>query len=532
MRTSSARRAGTRALAALGAGALGAVAFALPAGAQTPVPVEVNFDFPGPIGTGMDTPNTGAIDVVFGDDFAPGVHDLTATLNVDIGSDEFMFADPDNVCIPNSTGNELVCSVPAADAIEHIEFAYGAYIRAVTGSYDYTLAIGVDGETVDTLTGAIEIHGEAPAPFRPYTYGDFSVEDVESGSTVEVAPEFLQADPLFGDPTAVVVTFTHPEHIPSGTRAIADYDNCMPGRLSTSGDEGVTCIVTDFEDSPGTVFTFATPVAYVIGEDAPGPVAICGCSYELYTIGQQWLDEQFGGVTWDVNSDNLFGLRTVSEPESEFDANTGTIWIGTAERPYDLTVDDLDIEGGQGDRVELTATVANEGPAAAYEFFGGPGSYAVLADLPDGVRLHNLWSDTGNVGELFCIEEGDWDGWATRLPGVDPGELDFACFFPALGAGESFDVDFNVDITDADADDAGRLEVVALEDEGYPGVADAAPANNTADITVNGKGSGQLPTTGASLGLIIGIAVLVIAAGIVLFAVASRRRRLASDETD
>jgi LPXTG-motif cell wall-anchored protein len=520
MRPSSALRAGRRALAALGAAALGALALPLPAAAQAPVPVDVGFDFPSPIDTGMGTPNTGVIDVAFGDDFEPGVHELTATLTVDLGSFDFMFVDPDGACAQNDDEAQLVCTVPEADANERFDFQYGAYIRVYTGVYDYTLEIAVDGETVETLDGEIEIIGDPRPPLNPYHYGDVAVEGAAPGSTVEVAPEFLQVDPLRDDVAAVVVTFTHPQLIPSGTRAVADYDNCVPDRLPTNGAEGISCIVTDFEDLPGAVFTFATPVAYPIDEDAPGPIAVCGCSYVVYAAGADWIEEELGGITWDEDSDDLFGLRTVSDPESAFDANTGTIWIGTAANPYDLAVDSLHIDGDRGEAVALTATVANEGPAAAYEFFGDPGAYALLVDLPPGVEPRGL--------DGSCVEEGDWDGWATRLPGVDPDGFDFACFFPSLGSGETLDIGFDVEVADPDANGTGRLEVVALDDDGYPGVADADPANNRAAVTVDG--GGRLPATGPSLTLVLGAAAAALAAGALLYARGRRRDTTASTE--
>jgi len=87
-----------------------------------------------------------------------------------------------------------------------------------------------------------------------------------------------------------------------------------------------------------------------------------------------------------------------------------------------------------------------------------------------------------------------------------------------------------VKITDANATGKGTLEVAAIDNDGYPGVADADKKNNKADITVNGSGSPQLPKTGTSMGMIIGVAALVLVVGVVLFVLSSRRRKATDAE--
>jgi len=104
------------------------------------------------------------------------------------------------------------------------------------------------------------------------------------------------------------------------------------------------------------------------------------------------------------------------------------------------------------------------------------------------------------------------------------------CLFWSLETGDSFDFKFTVKITDANANAKGSVEVAAMDNDGYPGVGDADKKNNTADITVNGNGSAKLPKTGASLGMVVAGAALVLVAGVVLMVVTARRRKAAAAE--
>jgi hypothetical protein len=530
MRTSSARRAGTRALAALGAAALGAGAFALPAAAQSFEPVDVVVDDGSPIAH-EDLPALFKAGVEFGDDFDPGEHTVTATITIDAPDNTFEVREGSATgCTFNAANTVISCEQEAADTATSFQFRYGAAADAEPGYYPYTLVFAVDGETVATVEDALRILASDTGDESEYVYTatDVAFTGVEPGSSVELEPEIYQHASFSDYVAAVVVTVWGPEDVEHpGVEVIADYDNCVDSY------PGVDCVVTDVENLPGTVLTFADPIMYAVDEQVPGPFMVCRCEYRAVAINDDTFEEQYGGVFWDEDSDNLFGLETADDPGAEIPSQVwGDVTIETAENQYDLTVKDVKAKGADGDRVTVTTPVGNKGPAAAFPFFDGPGSYAVIGELPAGLELYafDSDSDTGNVGELFCLDPEDW---ANHLPGIDTADLDFACFFQTLGAGEAFDLEFTVDITDAKSKDVGRLEVLALGDEDYPGVFESRLTNNTADITVNGKGSGQLPATGASLGLIIGIAVLVIAAGVVMFVLTSRRRVAEeADETD
>lgn len=511
---------GRRLLAVLGTAALGVGAFALPAAAQTPVAVDV--DLASTIVADGQT-HQGGLTIEFDEDFAAGEHQVTADFDLDVDSGILLYAtSPEwGGCGPDATTAQLECVAEDADNPVEFRFRYDAATDAVVGVHGYTITIGVDGETVDTVEGTIEVlPDEGDGYARPYLLGDAAYDGVEPGSTVDVAPEFLQDSALPDNAAAVVVTTWAPEYLPHGlARPGADYDNC----IETEG-VNVTCIVTDFDDLPGTAFTFDTPIGYTVHEDAPGPVDVCDCIYEVYTIGADELETDFGGEFWDPGSGNLFDLRVVDDPDSEFrDEFQGLIDIVTAANPFDLAVADANAKGGKGDEVTLSVPVKNLGPAAAPTFFDGPGSYGIIGTLPKGLELVEVDSEGD---ETFCVES-DSPFVEDSFPGIDLSKADFVCLFQGVDVDESFDFEFTVKITDPDSNAKGTLKVAAIDNDGYPGVADANPKNNTADITVNGSGngSGQLPKTGTSLTTVLGIAALVLVAGVVLLVVTARRRK-------
>jgi LPXTG-motif cell wall-anchored protein len=526
MDSSYPRRAGRRALAVLGTAALGVGAFALPAAAQTPEPAaDVVFDEP--VEAGADFA-TGGIHLAFGDDFTPGEHDVTAQLSVYGNGWELAGGTTDDgACELGGTPEQWVnCTATDADAEIDFAFDYLAGAEMPSGDYDYSLLISVDGVSLEPINGTVEVDGDddnGDGYERPYLLGRATYEDVKPGSSVDVAPEFLQEDAISDEAAAVVVTAWAPEYLPHGLAwPRANYENCVE-------NEGVsvTCLVTDFDDLPGSVFTFDTPIGYTVDEHAPGPFDVCDCTYEVYTIGADELEDEFGGVFWDEGSGNLFGFRTVSEPESEFlDEFQGQIDLITSANPFDLSVADSNAKGAKGDQVTLTVPVKNLGPADASSFFDGPGSYGLIGELPKGLELVKVDSDGDDIN---CFEP-DNPYVKDSFPEADLKNADFVCLFYSLDAGESFDFKFTVKITDANASGKGTLEVAAIDNDGYPGIADGDKKNNEADITVNGSGSPKLPKTGTSMGMIIGVAALVLVAGVVMFVLASRRRKVTDAE--
>jgi LPXTG-motif cell wall-anchored protein len=528
MHPSYPRNAGRRLLIVASAAALGAGAFALPAAAQPAQPtVDVVFDEP--VYAGGD-PATGSIHLEFGDDFEPGAHEVFAQLSVYGDGWELAGGETDDgACEVGGTPPQWVnCTAANADGSIDFAFDYAAGIEMPTGEYEWALLLSVDDVSLEPVNGTVEVEGDDDPGENdedwPYLHSNVEYTDVKPGDSVGVAADLLQEAPLAEDAAAVVVSASASDYIPSGqVKLAAGYDNCIEEADGTY----VTCVITDFEDSPGTVFGFSEPLAYQVSGEAPGPVDVCSCSYWVRTMNEDELEDLFGGVFWDEDSDNLFGFRVVSEPESEFvDRWHGGISITTSANPFDLSVSDVNAKGAKGTQVTLSVPVKNLGPANAPAFFDGPGSYGLILDLPKGVELARMDSDDDTV---FCFDP-DEPQVVNSFPESDLKNADFVCIFQGLGVDESFDFKFTVKITDANANAKGSVTVAAMDNDGYPGVADADEKNNKADITVNGNGSGNLPKTGASLGMVIAGAALVLVAGVVLMVVTARRRKAAAEE--
>ncbi|SDE17253.1 hypothetical protein [Glycomyces harbinensis] len=368
----------------------------------------------------------------------------------------------------------------------------------------------------DPSTGGTGL--DADVPEGPFLYNEATYE-AEHGDIVGARPDYLQSEPLPAGTKALVVAVTGGGRV-GYAAPHAFYDNCV----NTYPE--VACVVTDFADLPGTVFRFADPVNFGIDDLAPGPVSICTCGFTVEALDAAQLEARYGDLAWDPGSENLFALEVEDAPDDlVFTDAFGRIDIRTTENPYDLRVEDVAIAGAEGDRVTVATLPANVGSGSAIPFFDGPGSYALIGDLPEGVELYRLDSDTGNVGELFCLDEEDW---AVHLPeDVETGDLDFACFFQFLAMGDELPFTFTVDLENPDWNDVGRLEILALGDADYPGELDAGLGNNTADITLDGNGSGRLPATGASLGRVVGGAAAVLAAGVSMSVLTRRRKATA-----
>jgi hypothetical protein len=519
MSTRSPRKASLPLIAMLGAAVLGAGAFALPAAAQA-APPEVVVDFPSPLRNDTSA-EQGSIAIEFGDDWIAGEHDVTAVLELD---DAFMAWAGDGVCTGDNT---LTCLAEGAEASVLFAFGVLAEESADPGEYGYTVTVGVDGEDVAVVDGTFEVVAPPGTTddWRPFLHGDVSFVDVTAGDIAEVRPAFLQELPVPDDAAAVAVVFRGVDEYRSNTtvKVVSGYDNCIDS--SGENEIEVTCFVTDFPDSPGTVFRPTGPVSYTVAADAPGPFPFCACEYSVFAMHPEVFDT-YGGEFWDAGSDNLFGLIE-ADSEGPFEgSSSGEVRIETAENPYDLTVGGVNIEGAEGDQVPVTIPIGNEGPAGTYGVFLAPGSYAIFGQLPEGVELYRNETDTGNAGDWDCIVSGDdyWSDWEFYFPDVDLADLDFACFFDRIEVGGEYSLKLHVNMIDPESTDTGWVEIRALQDGDYPGYIDADLSNNTAELTVNGEGSEPLPRTGSPLSLVFGAAALALFAGILLYVLTRRRK--------
>jgi LPXTG-motif cell wall-anchored protein len=510
-------RAGRRLAAVLAALLTGALA--VPATAQAQPPAETYYDFEGPVNLG-DEHLQGGFTLVFGDDFTPGAHTVSVALDLDAAPGTFQFTTGDLgggglPCFNDDEHSRIGCVRENAESELWFAFEYGAPEDAQTGVYGYEITVAVDGVELRTDTGAIEIVNPHPSQAFPFRHANLEYTDVEPGATVDVHAEFMQADALDPGTGAVVITFTEPEYAEydQGVDAFATYDNCADDFF---GWGGVVCVITDFDDAPGTVFTTTDPIPYRVDPLAPGPFDVCVCYVSAYTVSDDERESTYGDINWNEGEANLIGLREVAEPESEYsDPTVGELDIVTREHFYDLEAPDANARGNAGDERTLTVPIGNNGPATAFGLFGIH-SYYVTGALPDGLELVEVDSD--GEDHWTCLSD---DEARELLPEVDPSESDFLCMFDRLDADATIDFTFTVKVTDPRSTDRGVLEVHGRNNAGiYPGVLEDDLANNVGAITVNGT---DLPNTGSSLTWILAGALAAVLAGVVLFLVSRRR---------
>jgi LPXTG-motif cell wall-anchored protein len=509
-------RAATRLAAVTAAAGLGAAGFAVPAAAQAPVPVETSLGFEGPF-TAESAPQLQGFEAVFGDDFVPGDHTVSLSVSIEAGDDVFQFSggDLDGRCAVISTHTEIDCIQDEAPAAIRFEFLVAVPDADDAGSYPYAIELAVDGEVVHTEASEVLVASPGDiSAWTPYAHADFTLREVDPGSTVDVRPEFRQESLVPATAKAVVLEFSGSEYV-VGVEVSAEYDNCVTGAWY------IRCAVTLFPNSPGAVYTPSAPISYTIGENVPGPFEICNCAYNVYAVDDAGYANLFGDLDWDEDSDNLMYLQEVGEPGTEFGSNNwGPITIETSYNPVDLSVDDMNLKGAKGTETTIEIEYTNEGPGDAISHPDGPGTFVVLVSLPTGVEL------TKENG--FC-EKPDLGNYEHYFPDIDPevlDDLDYDCFFMGIKSGETYTVDLAVEITSNRTASDGTLAVL-LQDGIMP---DSDLSNNIATFTLNAKGSGNLPNTGTSLGLIIGIAALVLVAGAVLLVLTARKRKAAPDE--
>jgi LPXTG-motif cell wall-anchored protein len=514
-------RAPMRLAALIGAAAVGAGAFALPAQAQTPEP-EATVVFDEPVEAGADFA-TGSIVLEFGDDFTPGEHEVFAQLSVYGNGWELADGETgDGACLMEMVPPQAVnCTAEAADA--EIEFAFDYTTADVApGEYDWSLLVAVDDAVLDPISGTVEVVSP-DAGDSPFRYAPLSLE-IESGSTVDAGPMYLQDGDLPADTAALVYGVSAPDYILSGTAEVtAPYDNCFDG---FAGGPGVTCVVTDFPDQAGAAMVTTQPISFTVFKEVPGPVELCGCFFEVRAVNAEELEAEFGDVP---STGDLFGLGIAdgSHDPGDFD-EYGSIEITTSpNHPYDLAVDDANIKGGNGDQVTVTIPVENAGPADAWSFFDGPGSYALVGELPKGTEFVSVASDDS----AYCREFTD-EFVGETLPAIeDRDAADFVCIFTSIPKDASYEVELKVKVTDENANAKGVLQIVAFQNEGYPGAIEVELDDNRADLVLNGagSGSGKLPTTGSSMTWILAGAAAALVLGVVLF-IATRRRKAAPAE--
>ncbi|MEU6245937.1 LPXTG cell wall anchor domain-containing protein [Glycomyces sp. NPDC047010] len=512
----------TRRLAAAVAAALAATAAAglpaAPAFAQDPSPTNVLLDLDDPQVPG-NPPRAASLDVDFAED-PTGV--LAMRLEVDTADATIYFGagpgceTPDNVPF-------IECETADPGTANRFTFTIAAATGTALGEYDYTLTVLLGGNEIHTETGTVEVvEDRYDGVFRDYTAEDLAFSDIAAGTVVDVQPRFTQNSALPDDTYAVIAAFGAglANMGAEGVGHDAPWDNCSPN-IWEPAFATQFCFFLDYEDAAGTTFQLAEPIPYTVDADAPGPLAVCGCGYDLFAVNREVFERDFGEPWWDADSPDLMTLETAADQNPLEGDSDGTLVIATADSPYDLTVEGADLTGGE---VELTIPIGNDGPARALTrpAFEAEPSYFLRGQLPAGAEVVSVEAaDTEGSPGWRCFDDTELDDRREALEvGTELDRIDFACAFWGLGPGESTDVTITVDVSDATGT-PGRVEVDAFF-RGVDGVnLDGDPSNNAAALTVDGR---SLPNTGSSTIVFAAVAAGALLLGIVLFLVARRRR--------
>ncbi|WP_433346158.1 LPXTG cell wall anchor domain-containing protein [Micromonospora sp. CA-111912] len=180
------------------------------------------------------------------------------------------------------------------------------------------------------------------------------------------------------------------------------------------------------------------------------------------------------------------------------------------------------VKGKAGAVVTATVGFRNNGPATLDHIRSGSDVTFVDVTVPTGTTAVEV--------PFECApRKGNDSNWEEA---GKPGAREYRCYpGPLAPAGVELTTEFALRIDKVIANAEGTVKVnVPCECEGgfY---ADLKPANDTAKIVVNaassgggGGGDGGLPVTGASTGLVAGIGVLLLVAGVGGYLVAKRRR--------
>jgi LPXTG-motif cell wall-anchored protein len=303
------------------------------------------------------------------------------------------------------------------------------------------------------------------------------------------------------------------------------YSNC-----NYEGDRLISCRFTDTV-APGETFTASVP--YLLGKDTYAPGNEHG--YHNWMTPAEFEDftaflEQVGYPTGKPGTDGPLTLTkksTLKAGSVQADTDPTNNWSGmeikvTGKNGVDLAAVGDSVTGKAGEVVGATVGVHNNGPAALD-----------LGRIGDPVTKIDVTVPTGTTAVKVsdaCFPAGK-DGQDWEHPGK-PGAKSYRCypdFF--IGVGESQTVEFGLRIDKLVPNATGTVVINAkCECSGFD--ADTNPANDTAKLVVNaaagnggtGGGGGTLPITGSSTGLIAGLGVLLLAAGLGGYTVARRRR--------
>ncbi|GAB3653105.1 LPXTG cell wall anchor domain-containing protein [Glycomyces tarimensis] len=437
----------------------------------------------------------------------------------------------------------ITCDIPdAATWDERLTVSFDVLVPPSVSAYadtDYTLSVKPGEYDATEIVGTWQFVPIDDEPESSYSTTVNSFEDVEPGASVTPEIAFYNSgETTFQD---VYLSFeSEQQHLITA----ADYRNCA---VTDWGH--YLCLFENLDPQPGVVHELSadTPLTVTLDENAPGPHTYRNW-FNVEPV-DAWMQRNIDELDFPDSGEELRFEQTDRET---FEHSPG-MEIRSAANPYDVAIDDRNLEAGIGSTM-LDVEIRNDGPADAISRphpGSGEGSFLVTFQLPTGVEIDGA-DEYGHIDmgdNIYCTDAAvnEW------LSGADPAmfkvdRIDVQCSgLEGLPVGGSYTMELPVEVTDATPAADGLVviqestEIWTTDEEGgywdvsketYP-VLDADLDNNVAVLGLNsddlagGGESPKLPTTGVSLTLVFSTAAVVLAAGVVLFILLRRRKAAA-----
>ncbi|MEV6814726.1 LPXTG cell wall anchor domain-containing protein [Micromonospora sp. NPDC051296] len=418
--------------------------------------------------------------------------------------------------------NTLVCTYPYEVDLD--EWGYG-------GLFQVAIAPAEDAKDGDTGTLKVSASGAGLAPVTHEAR-------VRVGEGVDLAGG--QSTKRSGDPgkafTAPLKVTNTGASVAKGASVIFYNDNAIQAdkRYKNCTYVGTRLLSCHFDGDLAPGASYDTTLAYRVGKDAFAP------SFAYGEIG--WMTpaefEDFdaylknrGFTLGEPGTDGELKLTEVGpsiaarnaqadiEPDNNWSSLALTV---TGKNGTDLEAIGDKVSGAKGDEVVATVGFRNNGPATLDYSRGGSSVTYLEIGVPTGTSAVTVPDNCSPVSN-----KGEWGE-----PG-EPGGRTYRCYassFIKAGDEETIEFGLRIDKVTPNATGKVKINVPCQCDGGF--YSDLKPSNDTAKIVVNangqggdgGQGGGELPITGANTVLIAGAGSVLLAAGVVGFVLARRRR--------
>jgi LPXTG-motif cell wall-anchored protein len=435
-----------------------------------------------------------------------------------------------------ATGITITCDYTETSEWVEVRAAFDLLVPQSVRAFDevdYSISVQPAGAEEATVFGGTWEFLPTGDEYARYELFGSSFEGVAPGGTVTPQIAFRNANVGTYNDVYLAIGQEHPY-----LQAAANYSNCGFNEWGET-----MCVFEGLAPEPGVIYELAadTPITVTLDEHAPGPMEYF--QYFGVEAFDVWNRDEIENLDYfEADTELVFEVSDLEDIED----NGGTT-VTSAANPYDLAIEAGDIDAATGETAVIDISAENLGPADAIAHAhpgSGEGSFVFAVQLPAGVELDADQDENGyftTPGDDHC-HNAALNEW---LADDDPADyrldrLDVVCsVFGDIEAGAVLTVDLPVKVTGAAGADGrasiidhsetwtdAELEYWDLTEADFP-VLDSDLDNNTAAISRGGDGSGQLPSTGASLTVIGGTAAAALAAGVVVFVLMRRRKTAA-----